>query len=193
MNLARILSAGLESFAVKGYGNTNFGELAQELGCTRPAIYSYFKNKNALYVAVLETIQQDYKTNIEAIVEDDKHSYKHKLEKVLELFILNIDERVNFLKSNFLAAVPLELNRNPELIELVDLEESVLGLLQQFFQLGIDCGAFEEKVSADDLLIGFVGSLLGMRMLQQSTGIGSVEKSYDYLFKFIFDGLKTSE
>lgn len=48
----RILEAAAELFADQGYHNASMGDIAKQLGMTKPFIYSYFKDKNALLYAI---------------------------------------------------------------------------------------------------------------------------------------------
>jgi len=52
----RIIQAGLELFREKGYYNTNTKEIAEQAGVSTGAVYSYFKDKKDIYLAVSEYI-----------------------------------------------------------------------------------------------------------------------------------------
>lgn len=49
----RILDAAEEIFAVKGYEATSLGDVADKVGIRGPGIYKHFKNKQALFEAVV--------------------------------------------------------------------------------------------------------------------------------------------
>jgi len=53
---ANIMEAGLELFREKGYYNTNTREIAAVAGVSIGAVYSYFKDKKDIYLAVSEHI-----------------------------------------------------------------------------------------------------------------------------------------
>lgn len=52
----RILEAAQQLFYEKGYSNTTMEELAGTLGVTKPFVYRYFKSKEALLVAIYESL-----------------------------------------------------------------------------------------------------------------------------------------
>ena len=52
----RILEAAQQLFYEKGYSNTTMEELASTLGVTKPFVYRYFKNKEALLIAIYESL-----------------------------------------------------------------------------------------------------------------------------------------
>jgi AcrR family transcriptional regulator len=56
----RILDAAEDLFAEKGYSATSLGEVADRVGIRSPSLYNHFKNKEALYRAVLERLLTDF-------------------------------------------------------------------------------------------------------------------------------------
>ncbi len=52
----RILDAAEDLFAEKGYAATSLGDVADRVGIRSPSLYNHFKNKEALYSAVLERL-----------------------------------------------------------------------------------------------------------------------------------------
>lgn len=49
----QIVAAGVEVFTRLGYQGTSLEDIAAHLGITRPLIYHYFRDKDALYLAIL--------------------------------------------------------------------------------------------------------------------------------------------
>jgi AcrR family transcriptional regulator len=52
----RILDAAENLFAEKGYNAASLGEVADRVGIRSPSLYNHFRNKEALYQAVLERL-----------------------------------------------------------------------------------------------------------------------------------------
>ncbi len=50
----RILSAGVDLFAEKGYGSTAVREIVARAGVTKPVLYYYFGSKEGLFRSILE-------------------------------------------------------------------------------------------------------------------------------------------
>ena len=67
---AAILDKAFALFARQGYRRTSFGEIAEEVGLSRPAIYHYFKNKDAVFEAVTARIHQDIELAIERALDE---------------------------------------------------------------------------------------------------------------------------
>ncbi len=56
----RILDGALESFAENGYSGTNLRDLAANLGLSKSALYRHFDSKEAIWNAVIDTIELYY-------------------------------------------------------------------------------------------------------------------------------------
>ncbi|MEM9254887.1 MAG: TetR/AcrR family transcriptional regulator [Pseudomonadota bacterium] len=56
----RILDAAEDLFAEKGYSATSLGDVADRVGIRSPSLYNHFKNKEALYEAVLERLLEGF-------------------------------------------------------------------------------------------------------------------------------------
>lgn len=67
---AAILDQAFALFARQGYRRTSFGDIAEEVGLSRPAIYHYFKNKDAVFEAVTARIHQDIELAIERALDE---------------------------------------------------------------------------------------------------------------------------
>ena len=52
----RILDAAEDLFAEKGYSATSLGDVADRVGIRSPSLYNHFRNKEALYEAVLQRL-----------------------------------------------------------------------------------------------------------------------------------------
>ena len=56
----RILDAAEDLFAEKGYSATSLGDVADRVGIRSPSLYNHFRNKEALYAAVLERLMDKF-------------------------------------------------------------------------------------------------------------------------------------
>lgn len=56
----RILDAAEDLFGQKGYSATSLGDVADSVGIRSPSLYNHFKNKEALYQAVLDRLLEDF-------------------------------------------------------------------------------------------------------------------------------------
>ena len=63
----RILDAAEDLFAEKGYSATSLGDVADRVGIRSPSLYNHFRNKEALYQAVLDRLLEEFSGPMEAM------------------------------------------------------------------------------------------------------------------------------
>ncbi len=63
----RILDAAEDLFAAKGYSATSLGDVADRVGIRSPSLYNHFRNKEALYQAVLERLITEFSQPLQEI------------------------------------------------------------------------------------------------------------------------------
>jgi len=173
-NIARIIDAAMKCFAEKGYAGTRFIDISEAVGFTRSAIYPYFPNKAELYHAVLQAIQQQHTAELQSVIHSDA-TFASRLEKILAIFVR--DHETDYERSLFLAAVPIEMKRHPELADNSADNSAIPALITTFFQQAIADGDIADTFAPEDLLISFLGGVMGMSLLQTSMGTGDVRQA----------------
>ncbi len=66
----RILDAAEDLFAEKGYSATSLGDVADRVGIRSPSLYNHFRNKEALYQAVLERLLTAFSAPLEELAKE---------------------------------------------------------------------------------------------------------------------------
>ena len=66
-NRDEILDAALTVFSEKGYEGALLRDIAASLGITKPALYKHFASKEALWNAMIDSVEQYYGENIAAV------------------------------------------------------------------------------------------------------------------------------
>ena len=67
----RILDAAEDLFAEKGYAATSLGDVADRVGIRSPSLYNHFRNKEALYQAVLDRLIVQFSRPLVEIADSD--------------------------------------------------------------------------------------------------------------------------
>ena len=76
----RILDAAEDLFAQKGYSATSLGDVADRVGIRSPSLYNHFRNKEALYEAVLERLLVEFSRPLMEMQESSELSQERVLE-----------------------------------------------------------------------------------------------------------------
>jgi AcrR family transcriptional regulator len=63
----RILDAAEDLFAERGYAATSLGDVADRVGIRSPSLYNHFRNKEALYAAVVERLLSAFTAPLEEL------------------------------------------------------------------------------------------------------------------------------
>ena len=82
-----ILAAALKCFLQFGYAKTSMDDVAREANLSRPLIYLKFKNKDALYIGVVEHLTEGRLEQAEKITSSNK-TKRDKLIEIYEIFLL---------------------------------------------------------------------------------------------------------
>ncbi len=76
----RILKAGYEIFCEKGYHSTNTVEIAKRAGVATGSVYSYFKDKKSIFLAILDLYAEEISGGVLSELE--------KLDSTMDLYEL---------------------------------------------------------------------------------------------------------
>ena len=75
------LDAAAELIAKKGFAGTSMREVAHAAGYTAPALYLYFKNKQALYRALLDSVNAELAELIAALPPANDLTFEQRVEQ----------------------------------------------------------------------------------------------------------------
>ncbi|MCA5012681.1 MULTISPECIES: TetR/AcrR family transcriptional regulator [unclassified Enterococcus] len=80
----RIIQVATRLFMDNGYLGTSTRQIAQLAEVTQPNLYHHFKNKEEVYIGVIETLLSDVNEELVVIVEDQKLDTVSKLKRFAE-------------------------------------------------------------------------------------------------------------
>lgn len=84
----QIIQAAFKCFKQFGYSKTTFGDIAKTAGVSRALIYSYFKNKNDLFITMTKNLHNHFQAMSAEILKSDGTD-KEKLFKIIDVWIIN--------------------------------------------------------------------------------------------------------
>ncbi len=136
---SRIQSAALDLFDREGFENVSVEEIAQAAGCSVGNIYHYFKSKDEIYLAVVESELDILSDMMKRVADKDISPDK----KIIEMIYTRLDAvkevvyRNGTLRANFFR----DIWRVEKVRKKFDAKEMVLfkGVLQEGKDKGVFC------------------------------------------------------
>lgn len=83
---ATIIKAAVSAFARDGYDATKMDSVAAGTGITKPVLYDHFPSKQALFLAVLQSIRDSLLARGKAIAQEDTDS-EQKFRRAIDAFL----------------------------------------------------------------------------------------------------------
>ena len=151
---SRILEIASKCFFEHGYESTTIELLSNELGVTKPFIYSYFNNKRAILEAVHLRVAERLLTEIELIMSNEAPPDKALLDFICffvnENILNQVASGVFLQEQKHLSAEALRAS--------TEIERSIHRNLRNLIQGGIDQGIFgiDDASMASMAIIGMV-------------------------------------
>ncbi len=151
---AAVLAAAEGLFAERGFTETRLEDVAARVGVKRAALFYYFKDKRALYTAVLESVFGDFLREVQAVVARENSDVAAIIQAVVSRWVEYVWERP--------ATAYLLLHesaRRPE-SELTPLAQPFLAMLRQIFAEGKRQGVFSPITDPHHFGATIVGSTI---------------------------------
>ncbi|SMB28319.1 putative transcriptional regulatory protein [Sterolibacterium denitrificans] len=160
--LTQILLAARRQFAEKGYAQTTFKDVGRAVGMTHAALYSYFSSKLELYVATLVDAQSVLLPEYLRALEECP-TLRERFRRILMASAAAADRDATV--TGFLAAVPIEMRRHPELLaELLRQNNGLYQALNGMFEEAKRTGELNPALSTENLIAAFFGGALGVSL-----------------------------
>jgi len=160
----QIIKQSVAIFRKKGYYKTSMKDLAQACGLLKGSFYYYFKSKEDLMQAVLESMHGYYKEKVFAIAYDDNLSPK---ERFLKLFEKQAPILTQDLSGCLFGNITLEtISNNSEFKEAL---QAFFDDWQAAFQYIFEAAEHEEATAIDlakQAIIEIEGAIMMMRLYE---------------------------
>ena len=88
-----ILSAAEELFAERGFSDTRLEDVAERVGVRRAALFYYFRDKRALYEAVVEDVFEGLLARVRSALAEHSDSLAHAVEAAVSRWVEYVWER----------------------------------------------------------------------------------------------------
>ncbi|WP_160849296.1 TetR/AcrR family transcriptional regulator [Pontibacillus yanchengensis] len=142
MSKDTILQSALYLFSRKGYEGTSLSELADRSGMRKASIYSHFKNKEAVFWAVIDRAFEEETEKLSSLLtETAEESFQERLNRIIDLhvdFYKQNDEKANLWRR--MTLFPPEAFQDRLQNKLMEYEQQCNALLEQEMNRAIKAG-----------------------------------------------------
>ncbi|HEX2947057.1 MAG TPA: TetR/AcrR family transcriptional regulator [Clostridia bacterium] len=186
----QIIEVATKLFARKGFYGTSIFDLTQAVGLTKGALYHHFEDKDALFLAVVESVQDTWGK----AVANEVVSVKGSLEQIGILFekhaeLLSKNEFMCLVMSNLMSEMESVNPKYSSILE--DVYEEFVLFVEQIVKAGQSSGEIRPDVDPRLLSLNIVGILKGIGCYPKLKRI-PVDRiaMADSLKKVLLDGIK---
>lgn len=135
-----ILQQAAELFAARGFRATTLDQVAQAVGFTKPALYHYFANKQALLWGIFETSWQRYFEKAEEVARSDLPP-RERFRRMIYTHIEQVIQGGPFTTIYFRDEVELTDDRR---VLLKQKKRAYDALFEQVYTAGVAAGVFRD-------------------------------------------------
>lgn len=182
---SRILAEATHLFAHRGYGSTSVREVVSRAGVTKPTLYYYFENKEALYIEAVKT-QLGLMTELVNRALSTDGSVRSRLR-------IFVEEYVNVALSNkdgvrlAITATHPSIEQRPE-IDIMSFHLETLAPMEGLMAEGVASGEFRKDLHPRFAVVALVGAAT-MHLKSALHGIELPPDFADQIVGVYFDGV----
>lgn len=183
--LARILEVARKHFAEKGFAQTTLIGIGHEAGMTHTALYSYVDSKVDLYLATLVDAEAQFLPDFSDAMKECT-TLRQRFRRIAQASVAAYarDRSV----SGFLAALPIEMRRHPELNAALEQQNSaVYRFMSSLFDEAKRNGEIAANASTINLASAFFGGMAGVVLFQLGAQAPSLASAME-AFLAMIDG-----
>jgi AcrR family transcriptional regulator len=168
----RLIATAKQLFLRDGYASTSLEKVADEAGYSKGAVYSNFRNKDQLCLAVLDTIHAEHTASIAELLEATD-----SLEERLAAFQSWAERRIGDQEWTALEVeFAVSTRRDPAMQrELATRDQVIRGLIAQLITAGAEEYDITLPMSADDAATALLSLGIGLgvqRAIDPTIGVG---------------------
>lgn len=163
-----LLAAAAQVFAERGFHGATLDEVAAVAGFTKGAVYSNFKSKDDLFLALLESRYQSGMTSLRAFLDDGPH----QAADFLELIVTDLRDPAGDPWADLYQEFLVYAMRNPEARQkLAELERADLEALAALIRAEREKHGIEDSRSVEHaarFVVALMRGLFTMRLVDES-------------------------
>lgn len=151
----RIVEVASRLFYQRGYSSCTLDNVANELGVTKPFLYSYFKNKEAILAAICEVGISEALSVLEATLASDHKDYRSLLADVVRQV-----GRIVIDRQEYVVVYQREMKHlsAADAARILRLRHSFDHQIAELIRKGVDAGEFRRDT--DSFVAVWIGGLI---------------------------------
>ena len=183
---SRILREATKLFANKGYAATSVREVVEASGCTKPALYYYFKSKDALF---LEAIRAETAATTRILEQSMPHgggAMRDFMTRGLEAYLEHVHS--NPMGMRLLLRAELQRDEGQPIFDFDSLRTLHLQMLLQVLSYGVTTREVRSDVNLEDAAFALAG-MVEQRMQLWLAGVPFPPDLPDRVLGLLFHGV----
>lgn len=185
-----ILAAAMAVFAQKGFAGASMDDIVQASGISKGGLYWHFKSKDDLIAAILSQFFNQEMAALDALLQTEGTA-PQKLQQLGQQIIADVSQMSELLTIS-LEFYALAARRESVRLELQRYFQQYGNTLATLIQAGIDEGAFDPAVSAQQAALNLIAQFEGLVLLWAVQGGNfDLEQQMTTAVALFAKGLKT--
>lgn len=181
---AAILRASSELFAEHGFAKTSLREVAAACGCTKPALYYYFANKDELYQEVISKLIGEMEGMLRATLEAEG-GIRERIHHACHGFFDYVSANPSVIK--LLWRIDLEMRSQPADVvrQFMGAREMHMHVMTEIFRQGMASGELRDDIEPEDCAVALAGTIdfhLQLKLQGETRPIERINATLDLLF-----------
>lgn len=186
-NRDKILDAGLKLFSEKGYYETTTNEIARVAGVSIGSLYSYFKDKDEIFLKILDNYHKNFLSffhendedlSYELYADDIRQWLKNLMEKLLD-----IHESVKTLNRE----MNVMYHSKPQVARIMDTQTERIRTMTMSFIARSGSGVYDiEATSA--VIVDLISAVIDRILYKENDNLNKdkiIEATIDILVKYL--------
>lgn len=186
-NRDKILDAGLKLFSEKGYYDTTTNEIAKVAGVSIGSLYSYFKDKDAIFLNILDKYHRRFLSFFHEINEDLSYElYANDIRqwlKNLMVKLLDLHESVKTLNRE----MNIMYHSKPQVARIMDTQTERIRTMTMSFIARSESSVYDiETTSA--VIVDLISTVIDRILYKENDNLDKddlIEATIDILVKYL--------
>ena len=187
-----ILECSKKLFSKKGYFNTQISDIVKKANIARGTVYQYFKNKDDIFITILEDGYSQWRNALE----DDTKDIDYSRISLMEYSKLRLKSALyHFAKDRELSNITLRMAYGlPENLvkKLNHLEKNIIDHLISEITLGIEANLLRKDLDSEltaNLIHGAISRVAYSSFVQKKLSKKDIDKLTDEIIDFLDRGI----